>query len=162
MENNVIMAKVALAGLVTMAAQIWGKIGWLIVLWAAVMVLDYITGTLAAFRAGIWDSTVARDGLWHKGAMITVVLVAALFDLSIKAITGSAGITLPLDVLALPMVLSWYVITELGSILENAIKMGAQNVPEWLKKGLKIVSDAISDAGEKAVRKKDGEENAGR
>ena len=30
-----------------------------------------------------------------------------------------------------PMVLAWYIITELGSILENAVKMGA-SVPDWL------------------------------
>jgi phage-related holin len=41
-----------------------------------------------------------------------------------------------------PVVLTWYIITELGSIIENAGKMGAP-VPEWLKKSLKQYKDTI-------------------
>lgn len=44
----------------------------------------------------------------------------------------------------------------LGSMFENAIKMGAQNVPDWLKKGLAIASDAVHKAGENSVG---GEDN---
>lgn len=157
MEDKIEFTHVALAGILAAGAQVWGQIGWLIALWIACFVVDYITGSLAAFRSGTWDSTEAREGLWHKGAMITVVLVGALFDLAIVAITHSAGIQLPFDVLVLPIVLAWYIITELGSILENAIKMGAQHVPQWLRKGLKIVSDAVDNAGEKAVGKKSDE-----
>ena len=148
MEENFILTRVAITSAIAVMAEVWGKIGWLIILWVLCFTMDYITGSLAAFRKGIWDSTVAREGLWHKGAMITVVLVAGLFDLSIKAITASVGIALPFDVFILPLVLSWYIITELGSVLENAIKMGAQKVPRWLKNGLKIVSDTIDATGE--------------
>ena len=151
MEENVLWTKVALTSAVAFLSQVWGKIGWLIVLWILCFTLDYITGSLAAFRKGVWDSQVARDGLWHKGAMIVVVLVAGIFDIAVMVITRTAGITLPFDVLLLPLVLSWYIITELGSILENAIKMGARKVPKWLKNGLKIVSDTINGAGEAAA-----------
>lgn len=48
----------------------------------------------------------------------------------------------------LPLVLAWYIVTELGSILENAVKMGAV-VPEWLIKLMKIGLRAIDEAGEK-------------
>ena len=34
--------------------------------------------------------------------------------------------------LILPLMLAWYILTELGSILENAIKLGA-NPPAWLR-----------------------------
>jgi phage-related holin len=47
-------------------------------------------------------------------------------------------------------VLVWYIITELGSILENSIKMGAV-VPEWLARGLKITAEALDKAGNDAV-----------
>lgn len=154
------IALAAGAGVAGYCAAVWGKIGWLILLWIVCFVTDYITGSLAALKNHVWDSEVAHEGLWHKGAMITVVLVATLFDLAILTITRSAGIELPFDgVFVLPIVLSWYIITELGSILENAIKMGAENVPQWLKSGLKIVSDAINNAGNAAVGKdkKEGE-----
>lgn len=151
MGENITLSQAAAAGALAVFGVAWRKVGWLLVLWAAVMILDYLTGTLAAWRAGAWNSHAARDGLWHKAGMIVIVLVAGLFDAAIRAITGSAGVTLPFEMLALPIVLAWYIITELGSTLENAIKMGAENVPDWLKKGLAIASDAVDRAGKNAT-----------
>ena len=151
MTENITLSQAAVAGMLAVGGMLWHKIGWLLVLWAAVMVLDYITGTLAALHTGEWNSKVARDGLWNKAGMIVIVLVAGLFDFAIRAITRSAGVTLPFEMLVLPIVLAWYIITELGSMFENAVKMGAQNVPKWLEKGLDIASDAVDNAGENAV-----------
>ena len=50
----------------------------------------------------------------------------------------------------MPLVLAWYIITELGSILENAVKMGA-NVPGWLVKLLKASANIVEAAGGKAA-----------
>ena len=151
MGENITLTQAAAAGVLAALGVAWSKLGWLLILWAAVMILDYLTGTLAAWHTGAWNSHTARDGLWHKAGMIVIVLVAGLFDAAIRTIMGSAGVVLPVEVLVLPIVLAWYIITELGSILENAIKMGAQNVPKWLKKGLAVVSDAVDEAGEAAV-----------
>ena len=49
--------------------------------------------------------------------------------------------------LLLPMVLAWYILTELGSILENAVHLGA-NPPGWLVKALEAGKKAVEDAGE--------------
>ena len=46
--------------------------------------------------------------------------------------------------------LAWYIITELGSILENAVKLGA-NVPSWLVKLLKASADIVASAGNMAA-----------
>ena len=151
MGENITLSQAAVAGVLAVGSMAWHKVGWMLVLWAAVMVLDYLTGTLAAWHSGAWNSHTARDGLWHKAGMIVIVLVAGLFDFAIRIITRAAGITLPFEMLVLPIVLAWYIITELGSMFENAVKMGAQNVPEWLKKGLAIASSAVDKAGEKAM-----------
>lgn len=151
MGENITVTRAAAAGVLAVAGAAWSKIGWLLVLWAACAALDFFTGCLAALHSGEWSSRVAHEGIWHKAGMIVIVLVAGLFDAAIRAITSSAGVVLPIEMLVLPIVLSWYIITELGSILENAIKMGAQNVPEWLKKGLAVVSDAVEQAGEAAT-----------
>ena len=45
--------------------------------------------------------------------------------------------------LVLPVVLVWYIFTELGSIAENAAAMGAP-VPEWL---LKLLAEGKEKAG---------------
>lgn len=148
MTQNVSAAHAAMAGAITAIGAIWGKLGWLFVLWAACMVFDYLTGSLAALKNGEWDSEVAHAGIWHKAGMICVVLAGMIFDLALGQIVGAAGVQLPISgLLMTPLLLSWYIITELGSIVENAIKMGAEHVPSWLLKGLKIVSDAIDKEG---------------
>ena len=53
----------------------------------------------------------------------------------------------------MPLVLAWYIVTELGSILENAVKMGA-NVPGWLVKLLKSSANLMDQAGEHTVIEK--------
>ena len=58
----------------------------------------------------------------------------------------SLGLTL---LLLLPMVLVWYILTELGSILENAAAMGAP-VPEFLIRILANAKDTVEDAAGEA------------
>ena len=57
----------------------------------------------------------------------------ALDWLSGSAAAASRGLELPFDGVVLPVVLVWYIFTELGSIAENAAAMGAP-VPGWLVK----------------------------
>ena len=131
---------------------LWGWVGWAVIIWIACIVLDYATGTWAAKSAGDWSSAVARAGLWHKLGEIVAVLVAALCDIAISVIINGAGIDIGITfrTLITPVVLLWYIITELGSIIENAGKLGAP-IPEWLKKGLRNYKDKIDSDQEPPV-----------
>ena len=138
---------VALCGGFTAA---FGWLGWMIVAWVACMVLDWISGSAAAAACGEWSSAAARAGIWHKAGMILVVIVAALADCVLAmAMSHIPGLTIQYTNLILPMVLAWYIFTELGSIAENATDMGAP-VPSWLTKllaaGKKAVEKAADDA----------------
>ena len=129
---------------------LWGWFGWLVIGWVICMVVDYITGSLAAAKQGEWSSAQAREGIWHKAGMIVVVIVAAGADLLISlVIVNIPAIQLPFEYggLICPIVLVWYGITELGSITENAVAMGAP-VPGWLTKLLQVSRQAIDNAGE--------------
>ena len=76
--------------------------------------------------------TASRAGIWHKAGMVVVVCVAALTDLVLcVAMQNLPGFDLDVDGVVLPVVLVWYIFTELGSIAENAAAMGAP-VPGWL------------------------------
>ena len=148
--NNVNEFKAALAAAVAVLTALWGWFGWLVVLFVGCMAVDYLTGSAAAMRRGEWSSASARDGIWHKAGSIVVVLVAGAADLLIGTIlTHIPGVTLPFEytVLLCPLVVVWYTLTELGSIVENAVALGAP-CPKWLEKILAAVKDSVDKAGD--------------
>ena len=148
MENYLTEIKLGIAAFFTALSALLGWQGIMALVWVIAMAIDYLTGTAAALKAKEWSSAVARQGLWHKGGMIVVVLVGFIADCVMAIICEHIPIGLEWTSIVLPLVLAWYIVTELGSILENAVKMGA-NVPSWLVKLLKIGLKAIDDAGEK-------------
>lgn len=144
--------KGAIALVLATLTALWGWLGWAIIIWAACVLLDYASGTAAARRAGEWSSDVARDGVWHKLGEIFAVLVAALCDIALKVVVEGSGVPIPIEIGAIitPVVLLWYIITELGSIVENAGRLGAP-VPHWLQKSLKDYKDKL-DADQGAAQ----------
>lgn len=126
-------------------------LGWqgiLALVWVAVMIVDYITGTAAACKCGDWSSAVARQGLWHKAGMIVVIVVGFLADFALAVICEHLPIGITWTSIIFPLVLAWYIVTELGSILENAVKLGA-NVPGWLIKLMRISAQALEAEGDR-------------
>ena len=120
--------------------------GWLVAIWVFAMVLDYITGSRAAMIHGEWSSKVAREGIWHKAGSIAVGLVAIMMDLSVDVIAQvGIGYDLPWSgPIIFPVVVVWYILTEAGSIIENAIRCGAP-CPNWLKDKIKSAKDKLDD-----------------
>ena len=136
--------KGVIAALLAFLTALWGWIGWAVIIWVMCFSLDYISGTAAAHKNGEWSSDIAREGLWHKLGEIFAVLVAALCDIALRVIIEGSGINIGISLSAVitPVVLLWYIFTELGSIAENAEKLGA-TVPAWIKNGLKQYRDKI-------------------
>ena len=151
MEKTVNNVKAAVAAAVGLLTGLWGWLGWLVVGWIGCMALDYLTGTMAAAKEGQWSSAQAREGIWHKCGMIVVVIVAAGADLLIEIVlTQLPVLALPIQYpgLVCPVVLVWYIVTELGSIVENAAVMGAP-VPAWFTKLLAMSKSAVDGVGDK-------------
>lgn len=140
--------KAAITAVLAGMTAFWGWTGWLVVIWLAAMILDYATGSWAALADGSWDSAVARAGLWHKLGSIVAVLVALLLDVALSAIInyGGLGFELPFTYKTafLPLVAIWYIVTELGSIIENAARLGAP-VPKFLISSLKKLKDKADE-----------------
>lgn len=147
--NNIFLAiKTAIVALCGGFTAAFGWLGWLIVAWVACMVIDWISGRAAAAACGEWSSSAARAGIWHKAGMILVVIVAALADCVLAmAVEHLPGLAINYTTLVLPMVLAWYIFTELGSIAENATDMGAP-VPSWLTKLLAAGKTAVEKAAD--------------
>lgn len=137
--------KAAASAAIACMTALWGWYGWLTLLWLICMALDYLTGSLAAIKIGQWNSERARQGIWHKVGCIAAVVVAAAADLMIGMVAANfQNLTLPFEytVLLYPLVVVWYTLTELGSITENAVALGAP-VPKFLTKALKTVRESI-------------------
>ena len=134
-NNNVFLwIKAAIVAAAGAFGAAFGWLGWLILAWVGCMVLDWISGSAAASAKGNWSSAAARAGIWHKTGMIVVVLVGAVADCVLGlAMQHLPALGIDYTVLVLPVILVWYIFTELGSIAENATDMGAP-VPAWLTK----------------------------
>lgn len=141
MTERLFELKLAVTGILTACTALWGWFGWLVLLWLACLLLDYLTGSLAAAKCGCWSSKSAREGIWHKLGCVVAVMVAAGADLLLSMVTAHVpGFSLPYNTLLCPMVVLWYTITELGSMMENAHRLGAP-IPDFLKKALQIIKE---------------------
>lgn len=143
--------KAAIVAAIGCLSALWGWFGWLVIIWIGCMLLDYITGSAAALRAGEWSSKAARDGIWHKLGAIITVLVSIILDGVIGLILDNVpSLSLPIDYVVFLSVLTlvWYILTELGSITENAGRLGAP-IPRWLARAIAALESSVDDAGDK-------------
>ena len=145
-ENVFLLIKTAWVGAAAAFSAAFGWLGWLVLCWIGCMVLDYLTGTAAACKAQRWSSKAAREGAWHKVGMIIVVVSTALADMVLGAILKESGLALPIQytMLLSPVVILWYIVTELGSVAENAADMGAP-VPKLLVNLLLATKEKVED-----------------
>ena len=141
--------RISLTALLTTLGVTLGWKGVLVLAWVSLMALDYFTGTCAALKGGCWNSRTAREGAWHKCGAITVVAVAGIADAVLAVVCGNIPLlNIRWPGILLPLLLAWYILTELGSILENAIALGA-SAPHWLTAALGATLKAVDELGEK-------------
>lgn len=142
--------KTTIAAILGLLTALWGWFGWLVMAWVACMAIDWITGSAAAVKSGKWSSKVARDGCWHKVGSIMAVFVAGLLDLVVGLLLEHVpDLPIQYTVFLCPLVIVWYILTEAGSIVENAGKLGAP-IPSWLRKAIAALKDTVDGAGEDA------------
>lgn len=105
----------------------------------ALCIIDYLTGTAAAFVTGKWGSKEGFIGLLRKTVIFSVVALANLIDMAI-------------DVHALrQMAICAYALNEAGSIVENIDRAGFGGcIPHFLRSGLA----QLSEKAEKGILKK--------
>lgn len=150
-DNNIAtQIKICLAAILGTLTSLWGWFGWLVVLWASLMLADWLIGSAAAVKQGRWSSSKLREGAWHKGGEVIIVCVALSADWLIGTMLAHLPmVELPFtySVLLSPLVIVWYIIGELGSLAEHAITMGAP-VPSWLPRILEVGKEAVDKVGE--------------
>ena len=151
MNNHILNTKTTLSALLATLTALWGWFGWLVITWALLMLGDWLIGSAAAAKRGEWSSAKLREGAWHKGGQIVIVSVSLVCDWLIGTMLANLpAVELPFtySVLISALVLVWYILGELGSLVEHAVVLGAP-VPSWLSKILAVGTAAIDAAGDK-------------
>lgn len=118
-----------------------------------VMIIDYVTGMLAAKKESLehpnsskygWNSKKSIKGIYKKTGYIVIVLVATITDYLIYILTKEIGQNVYTQTFFGILISIWLTINELISILENTGRMGAQ-LPKSLKKVLSELKNNIDD-----------------
>ena len=132
------------------AACFFGWTGWLLLLLVGCAAADWITGSVVAWKNGEWSSRAAREGAFRKTGMFLAILCAGVFDMMVYLITNNFPlIQLPFryKCLVLPLVTVWYICTELGSLIENAGRLGA-NIPGFLRRAIALLKNSAEKAAD--------------
>lgn len=77
------------------------------------IVMDYLTGLMKAIHAHDVSSEKMREGLWHKGGFVLVMVIAEIIEHA--QLVLDIGYAVPIIVPAA----TWIIITETSSIIEN-------------------------------------------
>lgn len=91
-----------------------------IIIVCILILLDIITGIMKACKTGTLNSSILREGLWHKGAEILALVCAFVFEYIPQAF--EIAIELPL----LTPVCIYIVLMEVLSVIENLCVMNDQ------------------------------------
>lgn len=94
---------------------------WAIIACLVMMVFDIITGFLGAWKNKDIQSTKMREGLFHKGSLILIIVLAWLCELFIMHVPD-LGVSVPLVIPACVLIFSM----ELVSITENVAEINPE------------------------------------
>lgn len=117
----------------------------------AEMFVDYVTGMLASKREAIdhpgdpsygWSSKKGAKGIIKKMGYVCVIVAAMILDYVIVATAEQLGFNMPTTAVFGLLVVVWYLLNEMLSIVENAGRMGA-DVPAWLCNYIAVLKNKI-------------------
>lgn len=147
MENRLHICK----GIITAVfAYLGDKLGILcpaLSLLAIFMLLDYVSGMLAAKKEALehpndknygWSSKKGIIGIYKKVGYILTVLVALATDYLIIRFVNELGIQYERNTTFGLLFLVWLIVNEMLSVLENAGRMGVK-LPKFLVKALSVL-----------------------
>lgn len=110
--------------------------------------LDLLTFTLACRKNGERGKGLVRSRLWVKLGGIIAAMAAALADSMLRMILLRLPMELPFEYTTLlcPVVMVWYILTELGSTLLEVARLGTV-VPPFLTRAFANLASQASDIG---------------
>lgn len=94
---------------------------WAVIACITMMLFDIVTGFMAAWENKDIQSTKMREGLFHKAALVLLIILAWLCEVFVMHVPD-LGITVPLVIPACIIIFSM----ELVSITENVSEINPQ------------------------------------
>lgn len=146
-------SKGILAMIIALFSFMYNAITEVIIVFALLMLIDYITGMIASYLEKTWDSKIAIKGVIKKVGYIFLLLITILFDYVLINVGNTLGFAISFLGIFTLLVACWLISTELISIVENLGRMGVP-IPEFLKKAFKRLKDTSEKIGEKEVKEK--------
>ena len=114
-------------------ASYLGALAVPIVVLMVMMIIDYLSGMLAAWSEGTLSSKVGEKGIVKKVGYMALIVVAMGVDYLIYSGIAAADINVGYNMWFGLLVAVWLIINEMISILENLSRLGVP-IPEFLKK----------------------------
>lgn len=126
-----------------------------VIIVAAVMGCDYLSGVAAAWINGTLSSRVGIIGIIKKMGYALIIVVGFAVDWIVQVAAGKVGIDAGNFFFFALLVSMWLIINECISILENIARMGVP-VPKFLLTVIERLKNVTEAKGENAIPK--GEE----
>ena len=126
-----------------------------VIIVAAVMGCDYLSGVAAAWINGTLSSRVGIIGIIKKMGYALIIVVGFAVDWIVQVAAGKVGIDAGNFFFFALLVSMWLIINECISILENIARMGVP-VPKFLLTVIERLTNVTEAKGENAIPK--GEE----
>ena len=127
---------------------LYGDAGPLLIWLVVFVILDFLTGTLAAVLTGTWTSKRNMLGVLKKILAFCIVALAHGLDVAFSEL-------LPFQIIE-SITICAYAAGEFGSIIENLDKMGLRVVPPVVRK----LIDALNAKLDKTIDQIEGENHA--
>ena len=127
---------------------LYGDAGPLMVWLVVFVILDFLSGTLAAVLSGTWTSKRNMLGVLKKILAFCIVALAHGLDVAFSEL-------LPFQIIE-SITICAYAAGEFGSIIENLDKMGLRVVPPVVRK----LIDALNAKLDKTIDQIEGENHA--
>lgn len=149
MDRNHII-KLATSLLTGLAASFWSLYGAIIICVCVAIVMDFVSGIVAALASGEKiSSEVGYRGFWKKVALILALAFGIFLDAFIPIMLGVVTLELPFTMPIGTIVGCYIVINEAISIIENINQAAPTALPKWVKKILEGAGKTIDDGGKK-------------
>lgn len=145
METTIINKVNVVGGvIVAFLAAVFGQYWFLFAGLLIFNVVDWLTGWYYARLNRLESSKVGAKGIVKKVGYWVIIGIAFYIALAFGKLGELLGVDLGFSMGIGWFVLASYLVNELRSILENAVKLG-WNAPNFLIKGLEIADKTIED-----------------